>query len=120
VPRQQLLDRFNQHTKHCKACRTAYHQATAAHRIAGLLALLTGSAALAMLALAAAGAVLTTPGATAAGGTVGGQVASWGPGGVMTAVAVVLGAAYAALGRLVRSFVFIDHDANHVGKRSAH
>jgi hypothetical protein len=73
-----------------------------------------------MLALAAAGAVVVTPAATAAveGGT--GAVSSWGLGGAMAAVAVVLGAAYVALGRLVQSFVFIDYDANHVGKRSAH
>lgn len=85
-----------------------------------MLALVTGSAAIAMLALAAAGAIVATPAATAAvvGGA--GAVGSWGPDGVMAAVAVVFGAAYVALGRLVRSFVFIDYDANYVGKRSVH
>lgn len=83
-----------------------------------MLALLAGSAALAMLALAAAGAVLVTPAASTAAAAVSGQVGGWGPGAVMAAVAALLGAAYVGLGRLLRSFVFIDYDSHHVGKRS--
>ena len=124
--RRQLLDRFNQHTKHCKACRTAHQQASAAHRLAGVLALIAGSAALVMVTLAAAGAVLMPPGAAAvaaAGGLSAAQVAagsSWGLAGGLAVLAAVLGGAYVALGKLVEKFVFVDYDIAHVGKRPAH
>jgi len=93
--------------------------------------MLTGSAALVLLALSAAGAALVAPaaataavglqGAAAAGGGGGGVfVPSWGLGAIMAAVAALLGAAHMALGRLVQSFVFVDYDICHVGKRPRH
>lgn len=117
--RRQLLDRYSQHTVHCKSCRTAHQQASTAHKIAGLLALLTGSAALVMATLAAAGAVLVTPGVTAAG-AVGGVGSSWGLAGVLAVAAAVLGGTYVALGQLVAKFVFVDYDIQHVGKKPKH
>jgi hypothetical protein len=123
LPRRQLLDRFSQHTAHCKSCRTAFQQATAAHKAAGVLALLTGSAALVMLTLAAAGAVIVSPGTSAAAAAVGGQVSvgsSWGLAGVLGLLAGLMGGVYVQLGRLVEKFVFVDYDIDHVGKRPAH
>jgi hypothetical protein len=73
-----------------------------------LLALVTGRATIAVLALAAAGAAIVTPAASTAVGAVGCQFGSWGPGGVMAAaVAVVVGAAYVAPGRLTQSCVLV-------------
>jgi pheophorbide a oxygenase len=45
--RQQLLDRFHSHTQKCKACRTAFQRMQVARQVAGVVALLAGSAALA-------------------------------------------------------------------------
>lgn len=119
LPRRQLLDRFNQHTKHCKACRTAYERATAARKIAGVLALLVGSAALGVLALTAAGAAVVTP-AASTGAAGAGVAMGWGSGAAMAVLAALMGGAYAALGRLLQSFLFIDFDNHHVGKRPGH
>jgi hypothetical protein len=125
LDRRQLLDRFTQHTQHCKACRTAYSRANIALQITGVLALLCGSAAVALAALAAAGAVLVSPGtaATAAAvspGTAAAAGGAWGLAAVLTVLAGVLGGAYAALQQLVQKFVFVDYDINHVGKRPGH
>lgn len=127
--RRQLLDRFAQHTQHCKACRTAYGHASTALRVTGILALISASAALVMAGLAASGSVLVAQAAATAAagaaapalvGAASAQVAassSWGLAGVMVVVAGLLGGAYVALRQLVQKFVFVDYDKHHCGKQ---
>lgn len=108
--RQQLLDRFHSHTQQCKACRTAYQRLHVARQAAAVVALLAGGAAVAAAALLAAGVVGSS---SSSGGVLG-----WG-------VAVVVGLAtagglagglWAALGRILQSFVFVDYDKHHPSK----
>lgn len=120
LDRRQLLDRFNQHTKHCKACRTAYERTTAAHKVVGVLALVTASAALMAAMLAATGAVLVAPGAAATAAAQASAGSTWGLPAVLTVAAAVLGGAYVALSQLVQKFVFVDYDSHHVGKQPSH
>lgn len=117
--RRQLLDRFSQHTKHCKACRTAFERFSTALSITRVFALVAASAAVTVTALAAAGAVVAAPAGTAAALTAGNS-GGWGVAAALGMLAVLLGAGYAALQQLVQKFVFVDYDMHHVGKQPSH
>jgi dihydrodipicolinate synthase/N-acetylneuraminate lyase len=108
--RQQLLDRFHSHTQKCKTCRTAFQQLQVARQAAAVVALLAGSAAVAAAALLAAGVVGVS---SSGGGVLGRGVA------VVLGLAAAGGAAgglWAALGRVLQSFVCVDYDNHHPWK----
>uniref|UniRef100_A0A383V820 Rieske domain-containing protein n=1 Tax=Tetradesmus obliquus TaxID=3088 RepID=A0A383V820_TETOB len=108
--RQQLLDRFDSHTQQCKACRTAYQRLQVARQVAAVVALLAGGAAVAAAALLASGVVGSS---SSSGGVLGRGVAVvlglWAAGGLA-------GGLWAAFGRILQSFVFVDYDKHHPSK----
>jgi len=96
LPRQQLLDRYHQHTFICKSCRTAYKQLTTLRTAATIVACILAAAALGSLAAAAPvkAVALLGVGAVAAAGV----------------------AAVAA--DFVQKLVFVDYDKHHASKKA--
>eukprot|EP00775_Hariotina_reticulata_P012888 gene12888-13014_t len=116
VNRQALLDRFKQHTRHCKACLTAYRNARLAAMVAASASAVSAAAALAAVALLAAGWQPAAAAVTVTGCAHYCQAALTVPC-VLAAFAAVTAALYVWLRRLVQQFVFVDYDADHVSKK---
>lgn len=109
VPRRVLLDRFDQHTRHCKPCRDAHTVFSVAAKAAGLLAaaLAVASVAIAAVTLAAAGGASSLPKATLAGLL------------MLVAGTGVAALVHRALAHMVQQFVFVDYDKLHPSKLPA-
>jgi hypothetical protein len=97
LPREQLLDRYHQHTLICKSCRTAHQHLTTLKAAATIVACVLSAAAVALLAAAAA------PGQVVALVSVGAAVAA----GVM-----------AGASHLLQKMVFVDYDKHHASKKA--
>jgi pheophorbide a oxygenase len=110
--RQQLLDRFHSHTQKCKACRKAYQRMQVVRQVAGVVALLAGSAALAAAAMLAAGVVGAGVGSGSSAVVGRGVAVVLG----LAAAGVVAGGVWAVLGRVLQRFVFVDYDKHHLSK----
>eukprot|EP00879_Flechtneria_rotunda_P000993 GHRR01001127.1.p1 GENE.GHRR01001127.1~~GHRR01001127.1.p1 ORF type:complete len:589 (+),score=133.13 GHRR01001127.1:142-1908(+) len=130
IPREQLLDRYNQHTKHCKACSGALTNfqkvKTFSQQAAHLLA--AGTLAVGVVAAVAAAQAVQAGGAAVQVASQAVQIGSQGsallvPGWQMLLAVAVLGSASAGAAKLskwaegwVAKFVFVDYDHNHVSK----
>lgn len=113
--RRQLLDRYHSHTANCKACRTAHERFKIAHKVAAVVALLAGGAAVAVAALLLAGAVPAVSAAAGQSMEAMRQTGLLAFSGLAVAGAVA-GAVWAVTGRIIQSFEFIDYGKHHVSK----
>lgn len=111
LDRRVLLDRFAQHTQHCKPCMAAFRWLSAARDACRWAAVVAAAAAVAVASLLAAG--LAPPAAGAGGSACGSRAVL-----LLAGVAAVAGWLQVQLRRLVQAFVFVDYDAEHVSKRA--
>lgn len=95
LSREQLLDRFHQHTQHCTSCRNAHTTATRVQALAKAVAQVFLAAAIGVLAAAGKPLVAAALGLAAAAAA-----------GVSAAAA-----------KLVQQLVFVDYDHHHVSKQ---
>ena len=103
VTRRVLLDRFDQHTRHCKPCRDAHAVFSVAAKAAWLLAAALAVAAVAIAAVALAGSA-SFPKAGLAGLP------------MLAAGAGLAALLHRALAHTVQLFVFVDYDKHHPSK----
>ncbi|KAF8055112.1 PTC52 [Scenedesmus sp. PABB004] len=110
--REVVMDRYAQHTAHCKDCSAALRAAQRLQALALGLAAVAGAACVAVLTAAASGAAAAAAVATAgpAAGALGALAAApaW-AGGALGAFAALSLAAHVALRRLAARFVYVDY-----------
>lgn len=112
LPRRLILDRFEQHTKHCKDCREAHAAFGTAEKVTALAALALGIAAVASagVAVTLGTAVVTSVVSTSEIQRLGFISAGLAAG---AALSVLLNRLFA---HIVQSFVFVDYDKAHPSK----
>jgi hypothetical protein len=136
LPRQQLLNRYESHTKHCKYCSAALRNFQALHRVSSQLFNILAAAAVGVAAVqllqasqGVAGAAATSAGVkSASAGLLAGGVGAVAQGVVaqlaLTPAAGVLGVGCVVAWLLSRwsvktinRFIFVDYDHSHISKK---
>lgn len=119
LDRRQLLDRYWTHTASCKDCKAAHKQFKVLRQVVGVAAVIAASAAVAAAALVLTGALPAADVAETSAHSVASLLMK---NAGMTAVcwlgvaATAAGLVWAAVGRLLESFEFIDYDKHHVSR----
>lgn len=136
LPRQQLLNRYESHTKHCKYCSAALRNFQALHKITSQLFNILAAAAVGVAAVqllqasqGVAGAAATSAGLkSASAGLMAGGLGYLAQGAVaqlaLTPAAVTLGVGCVVAWALARwsektinRFIFVDYDYSHISKK---